>query len=100
MELAFQFPDDRSLCLAMAATQTWLPPCHNHFQICGYQGDTLEQEGDGSYWVPDLNPFKTELNPICHLLALLGTHHILHVSRVRANNHKFQSDDGTKTAVI
>jgi hypothetical protein len=24
-----------------------------------------------------------ELNPICHLLALLGAHHILHVSRVR-----------------
>ena len=29
------------------------------------------------------NPSNTELNPICHLLALLGTHHILHVSRVR-----------------
>ena len=23
-----------------------------------------------------------ELNPVCHLLALLGVHHILHVSRV------------------
>jgi len=29
------------------------------------------------------NPLKAELNPICHLLALLGTHHILHVSRIR-----------------
>ena len=29
------------------------------------------------------NPFNTELNPICHLLALLGTHYILHVSRIR-----------------
>ena len=26
-----------------------------------------------------------ELNPICHLLALLGAHHILHVSRIRVN---------------
>jgi len=26
-----------------------------------------------------------ELNPICHLLALLGAHHILHVSRERFN---------------
>ena len=26
---------------------------------------------------------NAELNPICHLLALLGTHHILHVSRIR-----------------
>jgi hypothetical protein len=25
------------------------------------------------------------LNPICHLLALLGAHHILHVSRIRVN---------------
>ena len=23
------------------------------------------------------------LNPICHLLILLGAHHILHVSRIR-----------------
>ena len=29
------------------------------------------------------NPLNAELNPICHLLALLGNHHILHVSRVR-----------------
>jgi len=27
-------------------------------------------------------PLNTELNPICHLLALLGAHHILHVSRI------------------
>jgi len=26
---------------------------------------------------------NAELNPNCHLLALLGTHHILHVSRIR-----------------
>jgi len=32
------------------------------------------------------NPLNAELNPICHLLALLGTHHILHVSRIRVNN--------------
>jgi hypothetical protein len=25
------------------------------------------------------------LNPYCHLLALLGAHHILHVSRIRVN---------------
>ena len=26
---------------------------------------------------------KAELNPICHLLALVAVYHILHVSRVR-----------------
>ena len=30
-----------------------------------------------------LNPLNAELNPICHLLALLEAHHILHVSKVR-----------------
>jgi hypothetical protein len=29
------------------------------------------------------NPINTQLNSICHLLALLGAHHILHVSRIR-----------------
>jgi hypothetical protein len=29
-----------------------------------------------------INPLNTKLNPICHLLALLGAHHILHVSRI------------------
>ena len=30
-----------------------------------------------------INPLNAELNPICHLLALLRTHHILHVSVIR-----------------
>jgi hypothetical protein len=29
------------------------------------------------------NPLNAELNPTCHLLALLGAHCILHVSRIR-----------------
>ena len=32
-----------------------------------------------------LNPLNAKLNPICHLLALLGAYHILHVSRIRVN---------------
>jgi hypothetical protein len=28
------------------------------------------------------NPLNAKLNPICHLLALLVGHHILHVSRI------------------
>jgi len=31
----------------------------------------------------DINPLNAELNPICHLLALLGAHHIFHVSGLR-----------------
>jgi hypothetical protein len=33
-----------------------------------------------------INPLNAELNPICHLLALLGAHHILYVSRVRVKS--------------
>jgi len=32
------------------------------------------------------NPLFAELNPICHLLALLGVHHFLHVSRIRVKS--------------
>jgi hypothetical protein len=31
----------------------------------------------------NINALNAELNPVCHLLALLGAHHILHVSRIR-----------------
>ena len=34
-------------------------------------------------WQDVLNPLNPELNPICYLLALLGAHHFLHVSRIR-----------------
>jgi hypothetical protein len=38
------------------------------------------KEGD------QFNSLNAELNPVCHLLALLGAHHILHVSRVRVKD--------------
>jgi len=34
----------------------------------------------------EFNPLNTELNPICYLLALLGAHHFLHVSRIRVKS--------------
>ena len=32
------------------------------------------------------NPLNAKLNPICYLLALLGVHHFLHVSRIRVKS--------------
>ena len=32
------------------------------------------------------NPLNPELNPICCLLALLGAHHFLHVSRIKVKS--------------
>jgi len=37
-----------------------------------------DSDGEGTFY-----HLNAELNPICHLLALLGAHHILHVSRLR-----------------
>jgi len=37
------------------------------------------------YKTQTLNTLNAKLNPICHLLELLGDHHILHVSRVGVN---------------
>jgi len=41
------------------------------------------------------NPLNTELNPIYHLLALLGAHHIFHVSGLRVKRYppKFKMTD-------
>jgi hypothetical protein len=38
----------------------------------------------------NINPLNAELNPICHLLALLGAHHIFHVSGLRVKTHATQ----------
>jgi hypothetical protein len=43
---------------------------------------------DNIYKLPPIvfvsvNPLNVDLNPICHFLALLGAHPILHVSRIR-----------------
>jgi len=38
------------------------------------------------YFASFVNPLNAELNPICHLLALLGAHHFLHISRIRVKS--------------
>jgi len=43
----------------------------------------------GHYMYHQFNPLNAELNPICYLLALLGAHHFLHVSRIRVNIQQF-----------
>jgi hypothetical protein len=47
---------------------------------------TISQATEKGLFILDFtNPLNAELNSICHLLAFLGAHHILHVSRIRAN---------------
>jgi hypothetical protein len=45
----------------------------------------------------DINPLNAELNSICHLLALLGAHPILHVSRIRVK--KSQDNNGNNEII-
>ena len=40
----------------------------------------------------NFNPLNAELNPICHLLALLRARHILHISRIRVKQSTKKSN--------
>jgi hypothetical protein len=42
----------------------------------------------GADWEKSINPLNAELNPTCHLLALLEAHHILRVSMIRVKEVK------------
>jgi hypothetical protein len=42
-----------------------------------------DETKDGKDRLFIINPLNAELYTICHLLALLGAHHILHVNRIR-----------------
>jgi len=50
---------------------------------CTPAGGRLEDKNKNCKKSVQVNPLKPELNSICHLLALLGAHHFLHVSRIR-----------------
>jgi hypothetical protein len=50
-----------------------------------YKGIKISLVEVKRYYMQNINPSNAKLNPICHLLALLGAHHILHVSRMRVN---------------
>ena len=68
--------------------------CEGHVACMGVRRDTYsvwvgKSEGKRPLgrprrrWEDNINPLNAELIPICHLLALLGAHHILHVSGIR-----------------
>ena len=46
----------------------------------------------------NINPSNAELDPICHLLAFLGAHHILHVCRTRVKKHHCDNHYGSRMA--
>jgi hypothetical protein len=60
----------------------------------------IPQNSEDSFSHNFFNTLNTELNPICHLLALLGAQHIFQVSRIRVNiptnAHNIYALKGTK----
>ena len=55
---------------------------------------------NASKWQMGFNSAFKGLNPICHLLALLGAHHILHVSRIRVKQLILLCLDCNKIAIV
>ena len=63
-------------------------PCHAYKNTAIYR--RLPWKTSITNNTPELNPLNPELNPICCLLALLGAHHFLHVSRIRVKSVTFR----------
>jgi len=49
---------------------------------CPYSAFRIKKLGNEVHPPYIINSLNAELNPICHLLALLEAHHILHISRI------------------
>src|SRR5215475_5063585 len=65
-----------SFPVGLAWSILWI--CPSHLILCSLMNLTIS--------APSINPLNPELNPICYLLALLGAHHFLHVSRIRVKS--------------
>ena len=61
--------------------QTLRYKCYQNLELYFYSTDVFDVSSKIYF-----NPLKPELNPICYLLALLGAHHFLHVSRIRVKS--------------
>ena len=57
-----------------AAASLFCLVCSKNVHLCIFEPEKQ---------LTEFNPLNPELNPICYLLALLGAHHFLHVSRIR-----------------
>ena len=65
------------------------------FHILAVKGKSSPITGlDRPRGFQEVNPLNAELNPICHLLVLLGAHHIFHVRGLRVKVPRFR-DNGT-----
>ena len=66
-----------------------IPGTHLCYGLSLFQGYSAVRYGHLKIRITpseDFNPLTAELNPIRYLLALLGAHHFLHVSRIRVKS--------------
>jgi len=74
-----------SQCCIFATTSSYSGKVsHVRMQIHVYEQLLIKVQISICYL--SIDTLSAELNPICHLLALLEAHHILHVSRIRVNH--------------
>ena len=66
-------------------TLLWLGSCTHCILVC-FLWSKKPKHSSSNHGLCCFNPLNAELNPICHLLALLGVHHFFHVSRIRVNS--------------
>jgi len=57
-----------------------------HIPLYNHTHDGLYQQPCSFVQLVDINPLNPELNPICCLLALLGSNHFLHFNRIRVKS--------------
>ena len=101
---------DRFIELHDGKTQSWYPvqrfkPCNRKhsdssqsdsqtccINYCSHEiyHSVRYYDAEESYYYYYINPLNPELNPICYLLALLGVHHFLHLSRIRVKSLTFR----------
>ena len=73
-------PEDENNCETCEASEALRPTTRRHSQE-----DPNIQERRFENLQCRIYPLNAKLNPIYHLLTLLGAHRILHVSRIRVN---------------
>jgi len=61
-------------------------PCHYEIQLNTRVSSSFSFQYECAILTQEFNPLNAELNPICYLLALLGAHHFLHISRIRVKS--------------
>jgi len=81
-------------CIGMYQFERMLPylDTKNKFRLFLKRKIQLSLSTTWNNWrYGSFNSLNAELNPIRHLLAFLGAHHILHVSRIRVNSyHRYE----------